>query len=220
MTMPLRVMLIADDPLVRNGLAALLSACADCQVVGQMAADADIVAGAEVYRPDVVLWDMGWEPVEASVRMGSEGLLSRLECLGDLRDLGMNSVVLLPEANSGVAAWHLGARGLLMREVAVECLVAALRAVEQGLVVWDETVALPAVTTAVEAFSGIDVLTPREHEVLRLLAEGLPNKIVADRLHISEHTVKFHVNAIMGKLGAQSRTEAVVIATRRGLILL
>ncbi|HEY5747959.1 MAG TPA: hypothetical protein VIU12_17940, partial [Chryseolinea sp.] len=80
----------------------------DCQVVGQMASDADIVAGAVVYRPDVVLWDMGWEPVEAAVRMGSEGLLSHLECLGDLRELGMHSVVLLPEATSGVAAWHLG----------------------------------------------------------------------------------------------------------------
>jgi DNA-binding NarL/FixJ family response regulator len=213
-------MLIADDPLVRHGLAALLSGCSDCQVVGQMASDADIVAGAEVYRPDAVLWDLGWEPVEAAGRLGSEGLLVRLECLGDLRDLGMNSVVLLPEATSGVAAWHLGARGLLMREVEVDRLVAALRAVEQGLVVWDETVALPAMPTTVEASSGVDVLTPREHEVLMLLAEGLPNKMVADRLQISEHTVKFHVNAIMGKLGAQSRTEAVVIATRRGLIVL
>ena len=220
MTIPLRVMLIADDPLVRNGLAALLSACADCQVVGQMASAADLVAGAEVYRPDVVLWDMGWEPVEAAVHMGSEKLLSRLECLGDLRELGMNSVVLLPEANSGVEAWHLGARGLLMREVEADRLVAALRAVEQGLVVWDETIALPAASITVGAPSGVDVLTPREHEVLMLLAEGLPNKLVADRLQISEHTVKFHVNAIMGKLGAQSRTEAVVIATRRGLILL
>ena len=63
-------------------------------------------------------------------------------------------------------------------------------------------------------------LTPREQEVLSLLAEGLPNKTIADRLHISEHTVKFHVNAVMSKLGAQSRTEAVVLATRHGWILL
>jgi len=63
-------------------------------------------------------------------------------------------------------------------------------------------------------------LTPREQEVLQLLAEGLPNKAIASQLSISEHTVKFHVNAIMGKLGAQSRTEAVTRATRAGLILL
>ena len=63
-------------------------------------------------------------------------------------------------------------------------------------------------------------LTPREHEVLGLVAEGLPNKSIADHLSISEHTVRFHVNSIMSKLGAQSRTEAVTRATRLGLLLL
>ena len=63
-------------------------------------------------------------------------------------------------------------------------------------------------------------LTPRELEVLRLLAEGLPNKTVAHRLEISEHTVKFHVNSLLAKLGAQSRTDAVVRATRLGLVLI
>jgi DNA-binding NarL/FixJ family response regulator len=66
----------------------------------------------------------------------------------------------------------------------------------------------------------VEDLTPRELEVLGLLAEGLPNKAIGLRLGISEHTVKFHVNAVLGKLGAQSRTEAVVRATRLGLILL
>jgi two-component system nitrate/nitrite response regulator NarL len=66
----------------------------------------------------------------------------------------------------------------------------------------------------------IEPLTPRELEVLRLVAEGLPNKTIAARLDISEHTVKFHVNTILGKLGVASRTEAVVRATRLGLILL
>lgn len=208
--LPLRVILIADDPLVRTGLAALLSDCSDCIVVGQLASDADVAAGAEVYGPDIVLWDLGWEPVD----------ISRLECLAELRDHGMNSVVLLPDASSGAEAWQVGARGLLLRQVETDRLVAALRAVEQGLVVWDEAVVIPMVAGATDTPSGADILTPREHEVLTLLAEGLPNKIIADRLQISEHTVKFHVNAIMGKLGAQSRTEAVVLATRRGLILL
>ncbi len=63
-------------------------------------------------------------------------------------------------------------------------------------------------------------LTPRETQVLQLLAEGLPNKVIASQLEISEHTVKFHINSIMGKLGAQSRTDAVMRATRSGLILL
>jgi DNA-binding CsgD family transcriptional regulator len=66
----------------------------------------------------------------------------------------------------------------------------------------------------------VDPLTPRESEVLQLMAEGLPNKLIADRLGISEHTAKFHVNAILTKLGAQGRTEAVVRAARLGLIIL
>ncbi len=81
------------------------------------------------------------------------------------------------------------------------------------------------VTAAAPPFGGdepalIEELTPRELEVLRLLAEGLPNKTIAQRLDISEHTVKFHVNALLGKLGVASRTEAVVRATRLGLVFL
>jgi DNA-binding NarL/FixJ family response regulator len=89
----------------------------------------------------------------------------------------------------------------------------------QGLVVLDEallSVLLP--TSQLEAPPVMYQITPRELDVLRLLAEGLPNKIIADRLHISEHTVKFHVNALMEKLQAQSRTEAVVRAIRGGVL--
>jgi two-component system, NarL family, nitrate/nitrite response regulator NarL len=64
------------------------------------------------------------------------------------------------------------------------------------------------------------LLTPRETEVLNLMAEGLSNKLIADRLKISDHTAKFHVNAVLGKLGAETRTEAVVLAARRGLLML
>lgn len=213
MRVPLRVMLIADDPLVRNGLAALLSDRSDCHVVGQAASDTDVISGADVYRPDVLLWDMGWEPLHA-IRP------SRLECLAELRDGGIGSVVLLQEAHSGADVWRAGAQGLLLRQVEADRLVAALQAVAQGLMVWDEIFSAPMSAEAADTPTDVNVFTPREHEVLQLLAEGLPNKIVADRLRISEHTVKFHVNAIMGKLGAQSRTDAVVRATRRGLILL
>jgi DNA-binding NarL/FixJ family response regulator len=110
---------------------------------------------------------------------------------------------------------------LLLRDASVEKLVAALNSAAQGLVTLDPVFidallppAQPAPTPPVET------LTPRELEVLQHLAEGLPNKAIARRLDISEHTVKFHVNAIMSKLGVQSRTEAVVRATQLGLILL
>ena len=94
-------------------------------------------------------------------------------------------------------------------------------AVTHGLLVLDPSLAeaVPPIRDA-HPTGAATVLTPREQEVLQLLAEGLPNKSIADRLGITEHTVKFHVNAILGKMGAQSRTEAVTRATRLGLILL
>jgi DNA-binding NarL/FixJ family response regulator len=100
-------------------------------------------------------------------------------------------------------------------------LVAAAQAVANGLVVVEPklTVSLLPATES-DDFIPDEQLTPREMEVLQRLAEGLTNKAIAQELGISEHTVKFHVNAIMGKLQAQSRTEAVVRATRLGLILL
>jgi DNA-binding NarL/FixJ family response regulator len=94
-------------------------------------------------------------------------------------------------------------------------------AAAQGLVVIDPQTAVSLLPSAEHSLAQpLGELTPREVEVLQLLSEGLPNKAIASQLGISEHTVKFHVNAIMGKLGAQSRTDAVIRATRSGLIIL
>ncbi|HMK93517.1 MAG TPA: response regulator transcription factor [Thermoleophilia bacterium] len=99
-------------------------------------------------------------------------------------------------------------------------LAAALSAAARGLVVLDDALEgmLPRTREVEEALP--EQLTPREREVLGLLAEGLSNKAIASRLGISDHTAKFHVNAILGKLGAETRTEAIVHAVRLGLILL
>jgi DNA-binding NarL/FixJ family response regulator len=102
-----------------------------------------------------------------------------------------------------------------------------MRAVGGGLVTLDRRLAHGALTaperviapTELAAGAG-EPLTPRERDVLQLMAEGLPNKLIAVRLSISEHTAKFHVSAIMTKLGAASRTEAVTIGARRGLLIL
>jgi DNA-binding NarL/FixJ family response regulator len=100
-------------------------------------------------------------------------------------------------------------------------LAAALAAVREGLVVVDEALAT-AVLRPRQARPAalVEALTPRESEVLQLLAQGLANKAIAARLGISDHTAKFHVNAILGKLGVQTRTEAIVHAARLGLVLL
>jgi DNA-binding NarL/FixJ family response regulator len=205
----LRILIIADDPLARAGLATLLADQPGCTVVGRVAGDTGLLDELEAYRPDVLMWDLGWNPTSA------------LERLADLKEMELPIVALLPAEPHAAEAWTAGARGLLLREADTPKLLAALSAVAQGLVTIDPTLT-GALLTASEADRAplAEELTPRELEVLQLLAEGLPNKTIAHQLHISEHTVKFHVNAILGKLGAQSRTEAVVRGTRLGLILL
>jgi two-component system nitrate/nitrite response regulator NarL len=205
----LRVLIVADDPLARAGLAALLADQPGCVVVGQVAGEADLPAALDVHRPDVALWDLGWDPT------------SSLERLADLAEAGPPIVALLPDESHAADARTAGASGLLLRDTGADPLVAALMAAAQGLLVLEPSLAAAMPAAGDQAPTPlIEELTPRELEVLQLLAEGLPNKAIARRLDISEHTVKFHVNAILGKLGAQSRTEAVVRATRVGLILL
>ena len=130
-------------------------------------------------------------------------------------------VVLSRDAAAVREALRAGARAVLPRESGREEIVAAIQAAAGGLVVLapEEVEALlaPAARSAAPA---VEELTPREIEVLRMLADGDGNKEIAARLGISEHTVKFHVASILGKLGAGSRTEAVTLGIRRGLILL
>lgn len=125
-------------------------------------------------------------------------------------------VALVPDEDGAARALSLGARGALLRHATSKKLAAALVAGARGLVVLDE--GLPFVKRDKPIAS--DTLTPRELEVLQLLALGLANKEIAARLLVSEHTAKFHVNAILSKLNAASRTEAVVRAAKAGLIVL
>ncbi len=205
----LRLLIIADDPLARAGLAALLANQPDCTVVGQIDSEINLPTDLDIYRPDILLWDLSWHPAPL------------LEHLSDSQSIGVPSVALLPDTAHAGEAWGTGVKGLLLRDANAEKLSAALLAASQGLITID-----PELTTALlpnpQAPSSppIEALTPREVEVLRHLAEGLSNKAIARHLDISGHTVKFHVNAIMTKLGAQSRTEAAVRATQLGLILL
>jgi DNA-binding NarL/FixJ family response regulator len=205
----LRILVIADDPLARTGLSALLGEHPECTVVGEIPAGADILAAVEARRPDVLLWDLGWNAEAA------------LEHLGDLRDYPLASAVLLPDESLVPEAVGAGARGVLLRQAEPAMLVTALDAVARGLTVIDPALAAAVLPGRDRALPGpVEDLTPRERTVLQLLAEGLSNKVIAERLAISEHTVKFHVNAILSKLGAQSRTEAVTRAARLGLITL
>lgn len=205
----LRILIVANDQLARAGLAMMLSDQPTISVVGQIAGEFAQSTIPEVYRPDVVVWDLGWQPTTA------------LELLSEMPEAGPPTIALLPDATHAAEAWAAGARGLMLRNAPAGDLRAAIIAVAQGLVVVGDEFAIGLLPTVGQSpAQPLQDLTPRELEVLHLLAEGLPNKVIASRLNISDHTVKFHVNAIMGKLGAQSRTEAVTRATRLGLILL
>ena len=199
---------MARDRLARAGLSALLDQQLGCVVVGQVGEHDEVKSGLEVYKPDVVLWELGWDTS------------ADLEYLAGLPEDAPPVLTLLPDDSHAADAWAAGARGLILRDTNVERLLPALVAVGQGFGVLDLslTAAVPPIRS-LPAGNAPD-LTPRELEALRLIADGLPNKAIASRLGISEHTVKFHVNSILSKLAAQSRTEAVTNAARLGLIFL
>jgi two-component system, NarL family, nitrate/nitrite response regulator NarL len=210
-----RVLVIGADPLARAGLATLLAGAPEVEIVGQTG-DVGLEDALATYRPDVIVWDTGWQPAEA------------LERLEKLAEQDMPVLVLLGDEGNASEAWTAGGRGLLSRTASPEQIAAGIAALYSGLVVVAPDFA-PILRTSAPPRNAAppdsvhtlsEPLTPRELEVLRLVADGLPNKTIAGRLGISEHTVKFHVNALLGKLGAASRTEAVVTATRLGLILL
>ena len=203
----LRVLVVAEDPLARTGLATMLGREPDCDVVGQIGPDDDLASAVERGQPDVVLWDAGADP----------GLpLDLVEMVEEAPPI----LVLLPEDASAAAAYAGGARGLLPRDSDAASLVAALRARARGLLVFDPGLAPGLPSRDRTALAPVEDLTAREMEVLQLMAAGLANKAIAQQLAISEHTIKFHVNAILGKLGAHTRTEAVTRAARLGLIVL
>ncbi len=204
-----RILVVSDDALTRAGLASLLSENQECTVVGQVASHPSLSADVEMFRPDAVVWDMGWNTS------------AQIAALLELPENNAALVVaLIPDA-SFAGRVTSQARGVLLRDASVETIVAAARAVASGLAVID-----PELSTSVrQAPDSAPVilkesLTPRELEILGLIAQGLPNKTIAQQLKITDHTVKFHINSLLEKLSAHSRTEAVAIAARGGLILL
>lgn len=197
---PVLVALHTHDPLLRAGLASLFQAEKLVQLVDDGSAQ-------------VSIWDLGADPA------------ARLAALRNHDGAPVLAVV--SEPAHVMLAMEAGARGVVLREQLQGGLYPALAAVRSGLTVLDAALAsqlVPAKTEAMPAKEPMrearsrGELTARERQVVQLLAEGLSNKLIADRLGISDHTAKFHVNGVMMKLGASTRTEAVVEAVRRGVV--
>ena len=211
----IRVFLIAASPLARAALQNRLKV-QSVKIVGSAASVDTLGSDLSDSQADVLLVDAVGESPEAIIESLAES------------DLAAEiPVVVLTESTSPAAsaqALRAGVRALLPSEVSTDQLVAALQAAAAGLVVLHPTEIPAAFPTAAPASQPLaelpEPLTRREREVLQMLAAGLANKEIAARLHISDHTAKFHVAAILGKLGAATRAEAVALGIRRGLVLL
>ncbi len=210
----MRVLIIDDHALFRVGLKGLLEQ-RNIEVVGAAAHGAEGIELAEQLKPDIILLDL---------RMPDMG---GLEVLPILREKHPSTpVVMLTTSNEEkdlIKSLRTGAQGYLLKDMEPDELVGALRDIEKGknVVAQDLTDALARMVqgeTCIEDNDGpFSTLTPREHEILCLLAEGQSNKLIARNLGISDGTVKLHVKAILRKLGIHSRVEAAVIAVEQGL---
>ena len=211
----IRAFIVAASPLARAGLENLLAA-RQVEVVGSTGTVDALTGQLSDVAPDVVLIDSTGEPIES--------LLESVTTSGLPSDV--NIVFLGDGASPATSAEALsaGVRAVLSSDISPDQLVATLQAAANGLMVLHPGQikdGFPAASAPQrEADELAEALTRRESEVLQMLAAGLGNKEIAARLGISEHTVKFHVASILGKLGAGSRTEALSIGVRRGLVLL
>ncbi|MFG2603728.1 response regulator [Streptomyces sp. NPDC048514] len=217
----IRVLVVDDQFLIRAGLVGLLEAAPGYEVVGAAGDGEEAVRLAAEMRPDVILMD---------IRMpGVNGIEATERILAHAADRPPRVLVLttfdLDEYVYG--ALRAGASGFLLKDSGPERLLAAITAVDGGDALFAPTVTRRLVeafarqrTTARDAAapSDLDVLTSREVEVLRLTARGLSNMQIADRLYISEATVKTHLNRTMTKLDLGSRAQAVVLAYETGLV--
>jgi two-component system, NarL family, response regulator YdfI len=207
-----RVLVVASSPIIRAGLEALLREDSRFAVLASPGAGSSSARVRDV-RPDVIL-----------IEIATADKLATLP--GFTLDDAPPTVLLADHLGRGELrrALHSGVRAILPRDANGQEIVAAIEGAAVGLTVLsseDMDVLLPFAVEAVTAdvVTG-EALSSRELEVLGMLAEGLANKDIATRLEISEHTVKFHVSSILGKLGVTTRGEAVARGVRRGLIVI
>jgi DNA-binding NarL/FixJ family response regulator len=212
-----RLLVVADDALTRLGLAALAEQQGNLRVVGSILPDelgigqraAETLA---IYTPDLLLWEVRSPESERQI-----------ELLATVSDDLPPVLVIHGEGVDEQPLWVAGAQGVLPRSASGRQLSAAIGALLEGLSVFSRQGEAPAprrTARGAKPEKPPEALTPRELEVLQAVADGLANKQIARALGMSEHTVKFHINSILGKLGASSRTDAVVRATRAGLLFL
>ena len=213
MSEEIAILIVDDHPIVRDGLVAILGTQSDFRVAGEAASGKEALILFSELRPDVVLLDLEMP--------GMDGV-AVIRGLREIRPEVRVVVFTAFDTDERIlSAVQAGAKGYLLKGVPRSELFQAIRIVHQGGSLLQPVVAsrlLDQITTSEVPDTPLEELTPREDEVLTLLAQGKQNKEIAVELAISERTVKFHISSILAKLGAGNRTEAVTIALQKGLV--
>lgn len=212
--MPIRIVLADDHPIVLQGLQHLFARYPDLEVVASCAGADEALAASREQHPDVAVLDL---------RMPQRSGLDLLAVLG--RELPSIRCVVLTAAitqDQVVEALKRGAAGIVLKESPPEQLIESVRRVAQGEQFFDSDTVTQAMQAAASgsgpSTDASGTLTPRELEIVRMVAQGLRNRVIGERLVISESTVKVHLHNIYEKLGIEGRLELVLLAQQRGLV--
>lgn len=215
----INLLIVDDHPIVRDGLVAILTTQPDFRIVGEAASGQEALALFQQDQPDVVLLDLEMPEMD-----GVELIRQLRVARPDVKTMVFTA---FDTDERILSALQAGAKGYLLKGAPRAELFDAIRIVHRGGSLLQPVVASRLLNQIATPATGgqaggelVEELTPREHEVLVLLAQGKQNKEIAAELTIAERTVKFHISSIFGKLGAGNRTEAVTIAVQLGLVKL
>ena len=213
---PIRILVADDHSLFRDGIVSLLEA-AGFQVIGQVGDGRAAVEAARRLHPDLVLMDLSMP--------GMTGLEALRAIRADMPDVQVVMLTVSDEDSDLFDAIRSGARGYLLKSLNADEFIELLEGLQRG----DAAISRKTASRLIDGYATLSrhasragpaesLLTPRETELLQLIVDGLSNKAIADRLSLSENTIKYHIKNILQKLGVQNRTEAATQALRSGLL--
>ena len=206
----IRVLVVDDHPIVRQGLVSVLGDEDDLEVVGEAGSGREALARVQRLQPDVVLLDLEMPDLD--------GVAAIPQLLALRPGLGILVFTAYDTDERVLGAVRAGARGYLLKGASAEEIARGIRSVNAGGSYLEPRVTSKLIAEVSSPRRSGLVLSAREKEVLRLVADGLPTKQISASLSITERTVKFHVNSIFRKLGADNRAQAVALAAQRGLL--